>query len=166
MPIFYHADRELLLQEGMRLDLTPRGLSKFGEVYWDVIHQTHPEQMGRTSAELREFCAEVALQESGFADRFSRHCSFFGVQSIKESLAYARTILPPPDHLIPIFEVQAENYLILDSTWLDFDCPLDRRLEYSRWYWTRFPTSSPFRPPRWEVVMCLPVTIGRQVGFA
>jgi len=166
MPIFYHADRELLLQEGMRLELSPQGLSKFGEVYWDVIHQVPPEQMHRNSAELREFCAEVARQESVFTGRFSRHCSFFGVQSIEESKAYARTILPPPDHPIPIFEVQSEQYQIFDSTWLDFDCPLDRRLGYSHSYWSGLPSNSPFRPPRWEVVMCLPVTIGPQVGFA
>ncbi|MNT52963.1 hypothetical protein D3C72_1900210 [compost metagenome] len=120
--------------------------------------------MDRNSGELREYCAEKVLHEDDFIHRFSRHCSFFGVQSIEESKAYARTILPPPDHPIPIFEVQAEQFQILDSNWLDFDCPLDRRLEYSRMYWHGVPTSS--RPPRWEVVMCLPVTIGRQVGFA
>jgi hypothetical protein len=122
--------------------------------------------MHRNSGELREYCAEKVLQEDEFRHRFSRHCSLFGVRSIEESIAYARTILPPPDHPIPIFEVQSDMYQILDSNWLDFDCPLDRRLEYSRLYWRGYATNIPLRPPRWEVVMCLPVTIGRQVGFA
>ena len=166
MPIFFHSDRERLLQEGMRLELGEDGLSRFGRVYWDVIHRVSRDQMHRNGGELREYCAEFALQEPEFSHRFSRHCSFFGVQSIEESIDYARTILPPPDHQIPIFEVQADIYQILDSNWLDFDCPLDRRLEYSRMYWRGVPTSISSRPPRWEVVMCLPVTIGRQVGFA
>ena len=162
---FYHADRAKTLQQGQRLEVNERGLSQFGSVYWDRIHNMPIDQMD--DAVLREHCLEMALHKVGFS--WSRHCSFFAAETIEEAIVFASAIDPRPETPVPIFEIKAMNASLHDMNWLDFDVSLDKRIANAECYWrmeatNHQPIAGPRRPPRWEVVIPLPAIVGAQVA--
>ncbi len=165
MLTFYHADRSKTLQAGQVLEVNERGLSRFGETYWSSIHNTPVENMD--AATLREHCAEIACQRTNHG--WSRHCSLFAAETIEQAIEFALAVTPRPDQPIPIFEIHAFRASEHDMNWLDFDVGLDQRIDYAERYWrmertNHQPQSGERRPPRFEIIIPLPATVGEQVA--
>ena len=166
---FYHADRELKLTEGQTIELDSRGLSRFGSVYWDSIQTVPFEKM--SDAEQREHLLESIKNEPTFAAYTSRMQAFFGANSIEESKRFVEKIVPRPDYKIPIFEVFSSSFWTLDMNWLDYTTDPGTRVRYLRDYWygtisNHNPEVGERRPPLLEVLMQLPVTVGKIVDWA
>jgi len=165
MKTFYHADRNLSLTAGQELVVNERGLSPFGSVYWSHIQSEPPP--GSDEAVIREYCAEQALHMVGFL--WSRHCCVFAAETIQEAVAFARAILPVPDHPVPIYEIFADRASKHDMTWLDYRVDVDRLIQYCCEYWrgtasNHQPISGPRKPPQWEILIPLPAQVGRLVA--
>lgn len=165
---FYHADRDLKLTEGQTIELDSRGLSRFGSVYWDAIQTLPFEKM--SDAEQREYLLEHIKQEPIFAAYTSRMQTFFGANSIEEAKRFVEKIVPRPDHEIPIFEVFSSMFWTLDMNWLDYVTDHNTRVRNSREYWyaaisNHNPEKGERRPPLLEVLMELPVKVGKIVAW-
>ncbi|KER03380.1 hypothetical protein [Photorhabdus temperata] len=103
-----------------------------------------------------------------FAKRLSRLSSFFAALSIDDALLFAKEIIPRPDHPVNIYEVFSEDFLTLDSSWLDYDANPTKRIEYAKYYWwgeitNHKPLHGERRPPRLEVLLSTPVRVGKVV---
>jgi len=71
---------------------------------------------------------------------------------------------------VPVFEVFASKYWSLDMNWLDYMTGHDQRVNYLRDYWlasitNHNPETGMRRPPQIEVLMALPVKIGKVVEW-
>lgn len=162
---FYHADRMATLKPGQKLTLNEDGLSAFGQLYWEKITQTPISAM--SSGVLREYCAEHARAQ--LAHPWSRMCSMFAAETVEEAIDFAFFVEPKPDHPIPIYEVHAYQASRHDMNWLDFVCGIDQRILDAQSYWRgewvdHQPEYGEKRMVRWEIVIPLPATIGRQVA--
>lgn len=163
---FYHADRMRSLTEGMELTLLPNGLSVFGNSY----HGPDAEN-STPDAIKREMIAEAARQqEPQFRNEPSRLACLFAGNSIDDAKMFAKAIEPAPAHDIPIFEIFASNFSCHDMNWLDYECPDKDMMDNAKHYWWReisisAPITGDRRPPRIEVKIALPATVGRIVSW-
>lgn len=165
MKIYYHADRNSSLRPGQQLFEDHRGLSVFGSEYWSHI-QTKPPA-NASDAVIREYCAEQALRLVGFP--WSRSCCLFAAETIDEAIAFARSILPVPDHPIHIYAVFGERASRHDMTWLDYRAEIGLLIDYCCAYWrgeasNHQPSEGPRKPPQWEVLLPLPVKVLHRVA--
>jgi len=162
---FYHVDRFKQLKEGDVLQLNERNLSRFGSIYWDAITTKLFNQM--TDAEQREFLLEDIKQGSKYAAYISRMQAFFGSNSLEDAKRFYEAINPKQDHPVPVYEVFASKFWSLDMNWLDFSNPnlAERRADCVDYWHARIsnhnPESGDRRGPLLEVMMALPVTVGK-----
>ncbi len=164
---FYHADRAGLLKPGMTISFNAQGFSRFGQSYYQAHAQKKFEAM--SDAEQREYLLESIRREDKFAGYESRLKCIFGSNSIAEAEAFANEIVPRPSHDIPIYEVFASRFWNLDTNWLDYKCEHEQRVKYLREYWygaisNHSPAEGPRRPPKLEVLIALPATVGNRVA--
>ena len=161
--IFYHADRDASLKEGQEIILDGSGLSKFGSVYWPVIQAMQVKDMN--SAQQREYYLEYIKREPRYSLYSSRLQSIFGANTIDEAIVFANSIVPRPNHPIPIFEILSNRFWTLDSNWLDFIPGPDRMTNYYDYWDGKISNHNPIeggrRPPRLEVLIALPATVGK-----
>lgn len=165
---FYHIDRERQLTEGKVINLDDRGLSRFGSVYWDAISTKPFEALN--DAEQRECLLEQIKQEPNFSLYASRMQAFFGANTLEDAKRFAEKIVPKPVEKIPIFEVFASTFWTLDMNWLDYVSDPETRIRNLRDYWyatisNHNPSTGERKPPHLEVMMALPITIGRIVEW-
>ncbi|MDO9014739.1 MAG: hypothetical protein Q7U84_08195 [Polynucleobacter sp.] len=165
---FFHVDRHKQLQEGQEVALNERGLSHLGMVYWDAIQSKPFESM--SDAEQREHLLEKIRQEPKFSAYTSRMHAFFGANTIEDAKRFADKIEPKPTEPVPIFEVFASVFWTLDMNWLDYATDHEQRLRNLREYWyaaisNHNPQVGSRRPPHLEVLMALPVTVGKIVDW-
>lgn len=165
---FYHIDRERQLTEGQVIELDDRGLSRFGSVYWDAISAKPFEELN--DAEQREYLLEQIKKESNFSLYTSRMQAFFGANTIEDAKRFAEKIEPKSVEKIPIFEVFSSVFWTFDMNWLDYASDLETRTRYLRDYWfatisNHNPNTGERKPPHLEVMMALPVTIGKIVEW-
>lgn len=163
--IFYHADRYASLKEGQEINLDENDLSFFVKVYWPIIQNKHVDEM--EPVHQREFYLEMVKRESRYCLCSSRLQSIFAANSIAEAIVFARSIVPIPDHPIPITEIIADRFWTLDSNWLDYKTD-SNTLDYYRNYWegkisNHHPKIGERRPPRLEVMIALPAKTGKIV---
>lgn len=163
---FYHADRAGSLAEHQTVELNADQLSRFGSEYWSIISEGHTAEM--SDAQLREFHLEQIRRQSRFSVYASRMQSIFAANSLEEAIRFAEIVTPVPANPIPIIEIFAESFWSLDMNWLDYDCPINQRLQYYEKYWyaeisNHRPTQGERRPPRIEVMIALPARTGRIV---
>lgn len=166
---FYHADRNRSLTEGMELTLQPNGLSMFGCEYAPRLSTIEPQD---DPPLRREWYAE-GIRQAQFPQERSRLECIFGANSLLEAEQFARAIDPLPIHAVPIFELFASDFSSHDMNWLDYETggDADKLLDNMKRYWWREisnsrPSTGDRRPPRIEVKMALPVTVGRLVAWA
>ncbi len=50
----------------------------------------------------------------------SRLQSIFAANTVAEAIVFANSIIPKPNHAIPIIEIFADRFWTLDSNWLDY----------------------------------------------
>jgi len=165
---FYHADRAHSLQEGQVITLDENELSRFGAEYWPAISSKDISEMNE--AQLREFHLEEIRKESIFSTYTSRLQSIFGANSIEDAVWFAKSITPVPNLPIPIIEIYAQKFWSLDMNWLDFECSHEKSIRYYRKYWyaeisNHAPPQGERKPPKLEVLMALPVTVGKVVHY-
>ena len=163
--VFFHADRSASLKEGQEIELDENNLSYFGRVYWPVFQTVQFEEMN--PAQQREFYLDQIKNERAYSLYSSRLQSIFAANSIPEAIIFANSIIPKPNHPIPIVEIFAVKFWTLDSNWLDY-ANVSKRSEYYRNYWdgiisNHHPEEGPRRPPRLEVMIALPATTGKIV---
>ncbi|MBK5512279.1 hypothetical protein [Pseudomonas sp. TH15] len=156
------------LIEGQSIELDSRGLSRFGSAYWDAIQTVPFEKM--SDAEQREYLLETIKKEPAFSAYTSRMQAFFGANSIDDSRRFVETIIPRPHHRIPVFEVFSSMFWTLDMNWLDYVTDHGTRAHNSREYWyaaisNHNPEVGERRPPLLEVLMQLPVQVGKIVAW-
>lgn len=166
--LFFHADRYRTLKEGQIITCTENNLSAFGEVYWNSIH-TKPESM-MTSEEVREYYLEKIRLLPKFSFYESRMRSLFAANTIKEAVGFAENIMPKLEHNIPIYEVYAQDFWTLDSNWLDYNSDHETTISNYNQYWfaaisNHRPESGDRRPPTLEVLLSLPVHVGKIVAW-
>ena len=165
---FYHADRDLKLTEGQTIELDSRGLSRFGSVYWDAIQTVPFEKM--SDPEQREYLLEHIKREPMFSAYTSRMQGFFGANSVGDATRFVEKAVPRPEHKVPIFEVYSSMFWTFDMNWLDYVTDPDTRAHYCREYWytaitNHNPDVGDRRPPLIEVLMQLPVKVGKIVSW-
>lgn len=169
---FYHLDREKLLTEGQVVALDEHGMSRFGSLYREAIFTKPFEQM--SDAERRELMLENIRKEPKFSNyTTSRLQAFFGANSIEEIKRFAERIEPKAEGKVPVYEVFASEFWTLDMNWLDSAKNLEHvtNLEHSLlqyWYGSitnHNPEVGERNPPNLEILMTLPVTIGRIVEW-
>lgn len=165
---FYHADRELTLAEGQTIELNSQGLSRFGCIYWKTILTAPFDRMN--NSEQREHILESIRREPEFSVYPSRMQAFFGANSIEEARRFIDSIVPRPEHKIPVFEVFASSFWTLDMNWLDYISDPETRIYFSRQYWyaaisNNNPEEGERKPPLLEVMMELPVKVGKIVTW-
>ncbi len=169
---FYHADRSRTLATGQSVELDENGHSKFGAFYWPSISTEMMENMSEPV--LRETVLERIRREvPAFAQgRPSRLSALFAALTVEDAIWHAHNVLPPAEHEVPIFEIWTRDFVTLDLNWLDFQQPTRERREdnYRRYWWGEItnhnPLQGPRRPPRLEVLVNLPVTVGALVAHA
>ena len=167
---FFHADRARSLIEGQVLELTSQNLSVFGQVYWSAISQKPFEDM--SPAEQREYILDhIRSSDPRYRLYTSRLQSFFGANYLEEAIRFAEEIMPRPDYKVPIYEVFSDRYWSLDMNWADYIGPKDRLIENAHDYWSGRITNHESingdrKTPRIEVMMALPVKIGKIVAYA
>ncbi|EDH5424184.1 DUF2441 domain-containing protein [Salmonella enterica] len=164
---FYHADRGNLLSPDMTI-IPVNGLSVFGEHYLSRINS------GNVSDVLDENVQREMLYENvrmgNFPSRPSRFSCLFGANSIPDAESFARKIIPQPTIPINIYEVFAENFVVLDMNWMDYiTTDMSRQIEYARQYWyssitQHAPLTGDRMIPTLEVLLPLPVEVGKQVS--
>lgn len=165
---FYHADRELKLTEGQTIELDSRGLSRFGSVYWDAIQTVPLENM--SDVETRELLLEQTRSLPVFKEhRISRLQSLFGAISIEDARRFVDTIVPKAERT-PIFEVFASSFMTLDMNWLDYVSDPEQQIQNRRSYWygeisNHNPETGDRKPPMLEVLMLLPVRVGKLIEW-
>ena len=179
---FFHADRGAKLREGQVLTLGPDGYSSFGRYYQKRL--VHAQAIGGNinGPDFREFLLdEIRKGDPRFEAYESRFRCFFGANTLDEARWFASRIDPVPTWPVPIVEVFASRFWTLDMNWMDYDCHEredsslslemhQRGLKYFREYWhsaisNHCPSQGIRNPPRLEVLMALPVTIGKIVGW-
>lgn len=164
---FYHVDRFTQLKEGDVLQLNERNLSRFGSIYWDAITTKSFDQM--TDEEQREFLLEQIKQEPQYELYASRMQSFFGSNSLEDAKRFYDHCNPKQEYPVPVYEVFASRFWSLDMNWLDFSNQAERRANYSEYWQARIsnhdPDSGDRRGPLLEVMMALPITVGRVVAW-
>lgn len=165
---FYHVDRHKQLTEGQVVRLDDRGLSSFGACYWDAVSTKPFGEL--TDAEQREFLLEQIRCEPKFSQYTSRMQAFFGANTILDARRFYEKVEPKQATPVPIYEVYASNYWSLDMNWLDYTTDHEKRVRYLREYWyaaisNHNPESGERRLPLLEVLMALPVTIGKVVEW-
>lgn len=161
-------DRSGQLKEGQEVTLDGRGLSRFGACYWDAIQSKPFDAM--TEAEQRESMLEAIKKEPMFQLYVSRMQAFFGANTIEEARRFAERIEPKPTAKVPIVEVFASKFWTLDMNWLDYAVDHAKRAKNLREYWyaaitNHNPETGKRNPPNLEVLMALPVTIGKVVDW-
>jgi hypothetical protein len=137
-------------------------------VYWDAITSQPVEAM--SEAEQRECLLESIRREPKFGAYTSRMKAFFGTNTIEDAKRFAQTAEPKMDSKVPVVEVFASEFWNLDMNWLDCVISHEKRLLYYREYWhaaiyNHNPDQGTRRPPMVEVLMALPVRIGRVVDW-
>lgn len=164
--VFYHADRAASLQEGKEIELNENNLSYFGNTYWPFFKSTRVEDM--SPEHQREFYLEEIKKEHKYSLYSSRLQSIFAANTIADAVIFANSIVPKPNHPIPIIEIFADRFWTLDSNWLDYVGDRSRQLECYRYYWegiisNHCPKEGERRPPRLEALIALPATAGKIV---
>lgn len=166
MTLFYHADRFGTLSPGMALSVDDKGLSRFGTEYWNRMHSTPVEAMDGNL--FREFCAEQACRQLNFP--WSRHACMFAAETIEQAIEFANVIEPRPVRPITIYEIQPKGSVSRhDMTWLTYDVGPEQLLQYCHSYWrgeetNHQPAYGERTPPRWEVLIPMPASVGRAVA--
>jgi hypothetical protein len=165
--IFYHADRSASLKEEQEIKLGKNGLSYFGNTYWPIFQAKSVEEMN--PAQQREFYLEQIRNEPRYFLFTSRLQSIFAANTISEAIIFCNSILPKPNHTVPIIEIFADRFWTLDSNWLDYENK-SPRFEYYRNYWegkitNHCPEVGERRPPRLEVLIPLPAMTGKIVDI-
>lgn len=165
---FYHADRMGHLSEGQAVNLCERGLSPFGRTYCDEIYRHKSTGAELNPTAYREFMVEEIRAANYDHFAVSRFQCFFGANYIEEAIRFAKSILPIPEKPIPIFEVFASTFVTLDMNLIDTPQDDPEFVENIHRYWKRVisnsgPPSGNRRPPTLEVLMRLPVRIGKVV---
>lgn len=165
---FFHVDRYKLLTEGQEVKLDERGLSRFGTVYWDSIRSKPFEALN--DSEQREYLLEAVRNEPKFSAYVSRMRGFYGTNSIEEAKRFLEKIEPRPAEKVPVFEVFATKFWTLDMNWLDYSTSPEQRMCYLREYWyaaisNHNPEAGERKPPLLEVLMELPVRVGKVVEW-
>lgn len=165
---FFHVDRYRLLSEGQELQHDARGLSRFGAEYWDALCSKTFEDMN--NSEQREYLLEAIRNEPKFGAYASRMRAFFGANTLDDAKRFAEKIEPRPAKCLPVFEVFATRFWTLDMNWLDYSADPEKRLQFLREYWyagisNHNPEIGERRPPLLEVLMDLPITVGKVVTW-
>jgi len=165
---FFHVDRYKLLSEGQEVGSDERGLSKFGNEYWDAISSKPFDTL--SSAEQREYLLEAIRRESKFNVYVSRMRAFFGANTLEDARRFLEKVEPKPAEKVPVFEVFASKFWTLDMNWLDYSTSPDQRIQYGRQYWyaaisNHSPEIGERKPPLLEVLMELPITVGKLVAW-
>ncbi|MFY0255366.1 hypothetical protein ACDQ55_15575 [Chitinophaga sp. 30R24] len=163
--VFYHADRSASLKEGQRIELNENDLSVFGETYWHVFQTKTVEEMDST--QRREFYLEKIRREPEFVLYTSRLQCIFAANTLAEAIVFAQAITPVPSHPIPIYEIYADRFWNLDTTWIDFVEGPNQFAQY-RSYWhgkicNYRPSKGERCIPKVEVLIPLPARIGKIV---
>lgn len=165
---FFHVDRSKQLAEGMVVQLNERKLSRFGSIYWDAITKKSFAEM--TGSEQREYLLDRVKQDPRFNSYVSRLQAFFGSNTLEDAKRFYEKVEPKEPHPVPIYEVFASRYWSLDMNWLDYSASPEQMIDYFREYWyaaisNHNPDEGERRPPLIEVLMELPVTIGKVVEW-
>lgn len=166
---FYHADRYQSLSVGQSIELDQHSLSRFGAQYHSIIDKNDPSAFN--SQQTREFYLEN-IRASRFQTRPSRLSVLFAALTIEDAVWYAHNIKPKPNYEIPIYEIEAHNFITLDMNWLDYKVS-DYHIVtqcYQSYWWGEIsnhnPSEGPRRPPRLEVLISLPARVGSLVAHA
>lgn len=165
---FYHVDRYQQLKEGLVIELDENGLSRFGASYWAAISTKSFQDM--TDAEQREYLLEKIKKDEKFSLYTSRMQAFFGSNTIGDAKRFYEKVNPNQPNPVPIYEIYASNFWTLDMNWMDYSTDHNQRLNYLTKYWyseitNHNPESGERRPPLLEVLMALPVTVGKIVEW-
>lgn len=95
--------------------------------------------------------------------------SFFGSNSLEDAKRFYDHYNPKQEYPVPVYEVFASRFWSLDMNWLDFSNQAERRANYSEYWQARIsnhdPDSGNRRGPLLEVMMALPITVGRVVAW-
>ena len=164
---FYHADRAGLLKEETEVTLCERQLSPFGRVYWDDIVRKRSDGIQLSPNAQREFLIEE-IRRTEFSYATSRLQCFFGANYLDEAVRFAKSIVPVPDKPVSIYEVYASKFVSLDMNLIDSSLSDPDFSENIRRYWRRVisnhgPLSGNRKGPNIEVLLDLPVRIGKRV---
>lgn len=165
---FFHIDRYQSLVEGQELTLNSRGLSQFGAIYWDALNSKAFDEM--SNAEQRECLLESVRRESKFSGYTSRMQAFFGINTLEDARRFAEKIEPKSSKKIPVFEVFSSSFWSLDMNWLDYAADYEERRRYCVEYWhaaisNHNPETGERKPPHLEVLMALPVRVGKIIEW-
>lgn len=150
------------------IHLDERGLSRFGAVYWDAITTKSFDQLNE--AQQREALLEEIKREPRFNLYVSRMQAFFGANTLEDARRFYEKFEPRQPFSVPVYEVFASSYWSLDMNWLDYSAEHEQRVRYLREYWyatisNHNPENGERKPPLVEVLMALPVTIGKIVDW-
>jgi hypothetical protein len=161
-------DRDKALSEGQELTLNGNGVSRFGFVYLDSLVEKPFEVLNE--AEQREHLLD-RMRIDHFPEHISRLQACFGAKTIEDIKRFAEKIEPKPTGKIPVFEVFVSDFNTLDMRWLDYTPDHELRLQNFRNYWGGAITnyyhidSGQPLPPLMEVLMALPVKVGKIVDW-
>lgn len=166
--VFYHADRQRSLSEGMVLNTLPNGFSRFGNHYAHLWH----EALNSADAALRREWHAEGIRSTHFPTQPSRLACLFGANSVAEAADFAKSIEPRPSADVPLFEIHASSFSSHDVNWLDYEHGGDHSkiVDYMKRYLLReisnsCPAVGERRAPRIEVKIGLPCTVGRLVDW-
>lgn len=164
--VFYHADRSASLKEGQKIELDENRLSRFGAAYFSALQTKAVQHMN--DVELRELYLEEIRKKPQYSLYESRLQSMFAALTIEDAIVFGNSIVPKPDHPIPIFEILTDRFWTLDSNWLDYKCDIQQQIDYYWNYWdgritNHCPQVGERRPPRLEIMIALPATAGKIV---
>jgi hypothetical protein len=102
-----------------------------------------------------------ALRRARFPDAPSRFQSAFACATIQEAWGFATSFGGATDAACPTYEVEYAEGLRADMNLLSLKAPATELTIRAERYWTGQPGSD---PPRWEIIMRLPVRVLRQVS--
>lgn len=172
MPTFYTLDRRGILRENesLNLNLTPAanpyqtptyatGLSNHGVLYHTEFGIHNP---GNVPSGVIEYGLEL-VRQLHFPEKPSRLQSMFACEEIDHAKHF-RGISQSKVNT-PIFEVTTDNFHRGDMNIFNAGCNMAEFHHRLMTYWQgeTFPLSPEYEP-FWEVVIPLPVVIGRQIA--
>ncbi len=176
MAIFYSVDRRGRLVAGQQAtlakysDVTPKelsdhvnelfpdGVSPHGSQY--LLSPPGPGERNALTSRIEGYTE--AVRRAHYPDRPSRFVSMFGSKTLEEALVF-RQGFGAPTH--PIYEVECERWFEADMHLLESGESILMQSHYAHCYWAQRPGAPlPCRPPLWEVLLPLPLTVLRRVA--
>ncbi|MBI5942061.1 MAG: hypothetical protein HY859_16720 [Caulobacterales bacterium] len=125
-----------------------------------------------TDAEHREYlCEWVRCHPRFLSHRPSRLRIMFAALTLQDAIGFGNDILPQTAEAFPIFEVFSDKFCTLDMNWLDYASSAEQKeANYTSYWWGEISNHNPVegvrRPPRLEVLISLPATVGEIVAWS